>query len=374
MMLLLLLAIDVNFQILRDDSLNPVVRVVYTINYNELTFISMDSAYTSKYRVSLVVFNGKRQVGGVSKVRKFSVNRYETTISAEKTDTGEIQFAFKEKGKFRAIFELWDLNSLRHWSKEKKFEVKDVKNLTLGEVNWNRSVSKIFSTDDTISLRLNIFNPRGDSVVLLFTVKNPSGSEFIKEEEFIGKKRFFTHNIDIPASRFSEGEYLADLMIKGYPSGKKSKKSIDFKVQKPFFESRRFIERAREMAYIAKKSFIDSLIKADPDERKKLWEGFWNEKDPTPGTEKNEFLEEYYRRVDFANQHFRSPFSPGWRTDRGRVYIKLGPPDSIERHPFDINTKAYEVWYYYTLGYRLIFVDEYNLGDYTLVNPPREDL
>ncbi|RKZ18149.1 hypothetical protein DRQ17_03460, partial [bacterium] len=120
-MLLLLLTLDVNFQILRDDSLNPVVRVVYTVNYNELTFISMDSAYISKYRVSLVVFNGKRQVGGVSKVRKFSVDKYETTISAEKTDTGEIQFAFKEKGKFRAIFELWDLNSLRHWSKEKKF-------------------------------------------------------------------------------------------------------------------------------------------------------------------------------------------------------------------------------------------------------------
>ena len=100
MMLLLLLAIDVNFQILRDDSLNPDIRVVYTVNYNELTFISMDSAYTSKYRVSLVVFNGKRQVGGVSKVRKFSVDRYESTISAEKTDTGEIQFAFKEKEAF----------------------------------------------------------------------------------------------------------------------------------------------------------------------------------------------------------------------------------------------------------------------------------
>ena len=58
---------------------------------------------------------------------------------------------------------------------------------------------------------------------------------------------------------------------------------------------------------------------------------FWVRRDPTPGTPENEFKDEHYRRLAFANEHFSSNV-PGWRTDRGRIYILYGPPDSIESY------------------------------------------
>jgi GWxTD domain-containing protein len=67
------------------------------------------------------------------------------------------------------------------------------------------------------------------------------------------------------------------------------------------------------------------------DERENFIEAFWLRRDPTPDTEENEFKEEHYRRIAYANDHFASGI-PGWKTDRGRIYIVYGPPDEIDDH------------------------------------------
>ncbi len=67
-------------------------------------------------------------------------------------------------------------------------------------------------------------------------------------------------------------------------------------------------------------------------ERDMFIEGFWQRRDPTPDTAENEYKEEHYRRIAYANEHFAAGM-PGWRTDRGRIYIMYGPPTSIDSHP-----------------------------------------
>src|SRR5215472_8421237 len=68
------------------------------------------------------------------------------------------------------------------------------------------------------------------------------------------------------------------------------------------------------------------------DERETFIENFWLRRDPTPDTEENEFKEEHYRRIAYANERFASGI-PGWKTDRGRIYIVYGPPDEKDEHP-----------------------------------------
>ena len=70
---------------------------------------------------------------------------------------------------------------------------------------------------------------------------------------------------------------------------------------------------------------------ATDDERQQFIEQFWLRRDPTPDTEENEFKEEHYRRIAYANEHYASGI-PGWKTDRGRIYIMYGPADEIEDH------------------------------------------
>src|SRR5665213_2839355 len=68
------------------------------------------------------------------------------------------------------------------------------------------------------------------------------------------------------------------------------------------------------------------------EEREQFVEQFWLRRDPTPDTVENEFKEEHYRRIAYANEHYASG-APGWKMDRGRIYITFGPPDEIDEHP-----------------------------------------
>jgi len=82
------------------------------------------------------------------------------------------------------------------------------------------------------------------------------------------------------------------------------------------------------------------------DEKRKFMYNFWLKRDNIPSTAVNEYKMDYFKRVNEANKLFKQGFTEGWKTDRGRVYIVYGVPSEIERHSYDAETKAYEVWTY----------------------------
>jgi GWxTD domain-containing protein len=128
---------------------------------------------------------------------------------------------------------------------------------------------------------------------------------------------------------------------------------------------------------------------SNDEERDAFIEQFWLRRDPTPDTEENEYKEEHYRRIAYANEHFPAGV-PGWRTDRGRIYIVWGKPDEIESHPSggqyqrEINegggstsTFPFERWRYRYLegvGQEVIieFVDTCMCSDYHISIDPNE--
>ena len=97
---------------------------------------------------------------------------------------------------------------------------------------------------------------------------------------------------------------------------------------------------------------------------------FWDRRDPTPGTPENEYKTEHYRRLAYANEHF-TPTYPGWRTDRGHIYIQFGPPDELEKHPATASAPAEEDWRYRWIdgvGQNVVvrFIDKAANGTYSL--------
>jgi len=132
---------------------------------------------------------------------------------------------------------------------------------------------------------------------------------------------------------------------------------------------------------------FDSL-KTD-DEREQFIEQFWLRRDPDPDTDVNEYREEYYQRIAYANEHFTSGI-PGWKTDRGRIYIMFGKADQIESHPsggsYDrpawegggsTSTYPFEIWWYrYIEGVgsdvEIEFVDPTGSGEYRIARSPDE--
>ncbi|MCF8243155.1 MAG: GWxTD domain-containing protein, partial [Melioribacteraceae bacterium] len=124
-----------------------------------------------------------------------------------------------------------------------------------------------------------------------------------------------------------------------------------------------------QMVYIASVDEQDHILEpASYEERLNRFIEYWKAKDPSPTTEENEVLNEYYRRVSYSNANFKS-FNEGWRSDMGMIYITLGPPNQVERNPMQVDSKPYEIWDYYNLNRRFVFVDETGFGDYRLLNP-----
>jgi GWxTD domain-containing protein len=129
-------------------------------------------------------------------------------------------------------------------------------------------------------------------------------------------------------------------------------------------------EAISQMMYVASSEEMDSLQEKtiSEEEQWQRFEQFWKRRDPTPQTQRNELMEEYFSRVAYTNKQYAVQGS-GWRSDRGMVYIIFGNPDNVERHPFDIESKPYEIWSYYDQNRRFTFIDETGFGDYRLVTP-----
>jgi GWxTD domain-containing protein len=129
--------------------------------------------------------------------------------------------------------------------------------------------------------------------------------------------------------------------------------------------SKEFYEYARLIMTNPEKDIF--LMLPDRESRKEFIQDFWNKRDPDPQTEENEFEVEFYQRIQYANKRFIEGI-PGWKTDRGRIYIYLGPPDKIDQRPYinNPNIKGLIWWGYYRYRLGIEFVDRTGDGRYSL--------
>lgn len=111
-------------------------------------------------------------------------------------------------------------------------------------------------------------------------------------------------------------------------------------------------------------------------ERDQFIERFWLDRDPTPGTPENEYQEEHYRRIEYANQYFSGGRGhDGWRTDRGRIYIVLGKPAQTSKYPWHDQVRPMELWFYSSTHpslpgfFYVLFFQADDASDYRLYSP-----
>ncbi|MBC7363083.1 MAG: GWxTD domain-containing protein [Candidatus Aminicenantes bacterium] len=150
---------------------------------------------------------------------------------------------------------------------------------------------------------------------------------------------------------------------------KKSKEKLPEKYRKWLEE---------EVVYIITPVEREIFLKLKNDrEREMFIEAFWKHRDPVPETEENEFKTEHYKRLEYVNKYFgRESTKPGWKTDRGRIYIILGPPNDIQH--IDGKSEVYncEIWFYQgktdlglPAGFNLLFFQEKGTGEMRLYSP-----
>ncbi|MCB0729841.1 MAG: GWxTD domain-containing protein [Ignavibacteriae bacterium] len=196
---------------------------------------------------------------------------------------------------------------------------------------------------------INLLKYPTDTYTLIVTLNDPNSVN-----NFISGKKFFFVNPDVIASN-SNNTPISNYMSSEF--GVFSDEECDI-----LFGKSKIIASSDEIKQYEK---LDSLSS----KREFLFK-FWQKRDNNPETSINEFKNVYLQRVELANNRFKTMTTSGYSTDRGRIFLRLGEPDEIDRHPNETNTKPYEIWYYNQIegGVYFIFGDVTGFNYYQLLH------
>ncbi|MBK7378962.1 MAG: GWxTD domain-containing protein [Ignavibacteriales bacterium] len=364
------------------------VDVFIQVPYSEIQFVKNGQSFIAQYSLTISVFDENREKLINEKIwnEKIIADGFDQTLSKENFNLSLKSVELKP-GNYVIRTAMEDKDSRKEFSVDNNFIVRDfssgidISDIMLiakqevvdGSNKIRPNVSKdILVQRDGIQLFYEIYSDSSNDVLMDYSITDKDENVVHKQNEIINLKAG-TNQIfkTIKDSALSLGSHkllvsIFDLKSKLITSATKIFISRWSGVPGNVQDLEKAIE---QMTYIASNEELDFIEEAEIREDKvKRFLDFWKSKDPNPQDEQNEVFNEYYRRVAYANEQF-SHYNEGWQTDRGMVYILLGPPNNIDRHPFDYDSKPYEVWQYYDINRQFVFLDDTGFGDYRLVTP-----
>ena len=358
---------------------------VYTkIAYDELQFIKFNKKFRAIYELSIIIYDelGDRQDGKVirdtitieefartNSLEEFSIKKtnflinndnYSINIGIMDLDTRKTEFqqmtlSVPKYGKQLAVSDILLLDYLVISESGGVELTPNISNSLIIESSDFQAYYEIYGVNKKINVRTIVANIEGHEI---YSVKFDAEPEdgVIKIYDSIKQDQL----------KFNRYNFIVEVG-KGKNMVRKSK---TFRVR--WFgmsETITNLDKAVEyLRYIAPQGEFEKMLNSDVELKRKLFIKFWKKRDPSPESERNELMAEYYKRIKFTNENFAT-FTDGWKADMGMVYILFGNPNDIERHPFDMGAKPYEVWYYYELNRNFVFKDDNGFGDYKLITP-----
>ncbi len=388
---------DFNLDIVtfKDDSTSATRLTLYTrIAHNKLSFIKRDSTFYAFYEINAAFIDKNGRLAHEELfIDTIRTTDYQRSIAKDIFHSNTFTLSLPPNT-YTVLIKIIDLESRREY---KETRIVTVKNFMRSGVHLS-TVMLVFTRFDSLTGKIEYFpnlsaaiiqdktepqlyyevyvtDRAMDSLYLNYNIvlksyKDEVVDDYTRTFVSTGKKTRILDTLSM--QKLKSGNYL--LTISAFDKFTKQvydKTSLFFftRVSGQALFIRNLDEAIEQLEYIADGDDIDKMRKAKSQEEKlKLFNAFWAKVDPTPDTPENELMLEYYSRIEFANQNFSSYF-PGWKSDMGRVYIKYGPPDFIERQPFSMDSQPYEIWEYYQHNIRLIFVDTSGFGNYRLVRP-----
>ncbi|MFB0517567.1 MAG: GWxTD domain-containing protein [Candidatus Neomarinimicrobiota bacterium] len=358
------------------------------IPLDQLVFVSHGENFKATYELSVFAVDENGMVCGTRIWLEEVVKaRYKETQSADLHHIAHTDFTLPPD-EYNITVSLVDQDNRQSYNASEKIEITGYPRdqLVLGDILLLADIQKRPGQPDNLVPYVdNQISDVIDSFHVHMVIRRPAGAHSeatleysleTKDETTVATssrtlnlaEALSTHIIPVAAGQLKERRYTLKLRVE--VDSLEAKQSVPIHVTWAGFSGEiEDIELAIEQTrYVATRAQLQKMRGATGEAKREAFLEFWRALDPTPDTPSNELMDEYYRRVGYANTYFRS-FQPGWETDLGMVYIIYGQPDDIERHPFDMQQKPYQVWFYYERGWKFIFVDVNMFGDYRLVTP-----
>ena len=371
-------------EVISKDSMKTVIFI--EIPFSSLQFVKKGSEYVSYYQVSISMKVDKgRNIFNKVWLDSMAVKNYEDTRSKYKNSKHFISHNIKIGNNYSLIAELQDLDTRKKGIQTKQIKTKNFKKIPnilpplflmdlKGE--WGFASDKIPTKGyrvreigNGITLKISgLIKSKVFSLGVLLNTKESIDSVFYSDG-IDGSTGYFNQSIFIPSEKLKNIRNNFNIFVK--QDGKLIEENVTFSIYKSgFSNSIRDIDAAlNQMKYMLDNDQSSLLKSKKKLEREMFFNRIWKERDPTPLTEYNELMEEYFNRVNYTIEHF-SGWEAGWETDRGMVYILFGAPDEINRYNSNNNlNKARQVWVYRKIGKEFSFIDQNGFGDYRLDSP-----
>jgi len=364
------------------------------VPYSEINFVKEGEQYVGRIELSATVLTQEKQeLWQTSQTVEVRLKDFAQTISHRLSTLKRFSTDFLP-GNYELLLQVTDNASKKIAAFHKSVAVKDfstdslaVSDLMLAhrmDIEGTRKniipnlTGVLAKESNYFYLFFEIYNGiQLDSVQLLYKCINQEKeviAQRAKSEHLSGNRTQVTWQIDTPA--LAAGQYVFFIEATGYSKVRPaiivhslSSRTCLVRIKDLPVTVTDIDKATDQLQYIAKGNEIDYIKEAPTqEERQKRFLEFWAKRNPNPKTSRNELMEEYYARVAYANRNFKQ-YMEGWKTDRGMVLIQYGSPQNIDRHPFDSESKPYEIWYYYDQNREFVFVDETGFGDYRLQFP-----
>ncbi|HPG39358.1 MAG TPA: GWxTD domain-containing protein [bacterium] len=356
--------------------------------YDELQFIKIQDGYEANYEITAVVFDKDNfQVDGKIWRETVTVNSYDQTNDRNIFHQTHTRFDLESK-KYKIVVSVLDVDTeksraIRFNTELREFptaktSISDI--LFLREYTTDslgiKSINPVLTNSHKGLITpafayLEIYNPTGETEAQIEYKIKGINTKFEKSgtdtTALAGQRTLYAFRLPVDSLRHDT--YNLNMTVK---TGKKKvsiSKSLYIRFQGIPFTADDIETAIKQCMYIAT---VDEWkqMKNAPDEKKlEEFKKFWKRHDPTPGTEVNEAMDSHYNRVEYANQQFSVMQREGWQTDRGMVYIVLGPPDDVVRDPYPSDSRPWQVWNYYRINRQFEFLDFTGFGDYRFYQP-----
>lgn len=373
-----------------EDSTSCRVDVYVSFANDILQFVKeRQGDFTASYDLFVSIFDKKgNHIREKSARDKIEANSFEETNKRTLNNQHRLSFDLAP-GKYKLSLDLTDYDTQKSLHREKELELKGfgVEELTLSEIVFADEI-ELDSSDNILeivpNLDRNFINPkslfwayfeiyplhRNNDLTVYYTIFDAAEHAIAREEESI-KATELINPYMVDLSKFVKAPGRYTILIQVGEDEKKVTTRAKFSANWSNFEITQLnintaIQALKE--FIPSKDF-KSLEESSDSVKQDYFKKYWKERDPTPGTEENELQAEFFKRVDFSNNYFtvNAMDKEGWKTDRGNIYIKYGPPTDVERHLDELNLPPYEIWYYENQERTFVFEDKSGIGDFQLV-------
>lgn len=366
---------------------SAIVHFYTSIPVSRLVFIRAGDVFQASYELSVFVLNEDEMVVATRIWNQTVEKEHFVDTRAAGVKHASYLSLLLPPGKYKIVAHLVDLDNRDRLTVRKDLQIEDLDNeklalgrpllipaLTVGEIDMAtlRPVSegRIINTNDTFFVLVTIRLADSEPVEAVLKYSVISGKDVVLEHEvpIVLEPGLSQHQQALPTAALTGRKYTLQIELEG--AGESATQSMPILVEWVGFSGAiaDIDEAVDQTRYVARGSHLKTMRAAKGDEKKKAFLAFWDSLDPTPGTERNELMDEYYSRVAYANLRFES-YQSGWETDRGMVYIIYGPPDDIQHNPGQANRQPFQIWKYFDKQWQFVFVDVNMFGDYRLMTP-----